>query len=154
DPLLSISSTDIAALRAEKEKAMVDLTAAKSTLARVSDLVAVRALAQKESVVALQQFKEAEVAYNLAVAKLASLKVSAGADNEFTILAARTGTVVEKNVLGAQEVSPDANVPLLVIADLSSVWVVADLFEVEAADIQPGTSARVTSPSLPGVVRE
>jgi RND family efflux transporter MFP subunit len=154
DPLVSVSSPDIAALRAEKEKAAVEVAAAKSTLDRINDLVAARAVAAKDAVVALQQFKEAEVALKLAVAKLGALKVSAGVDNEFTILTPRAGTVVEKNVLRAQEVSPEANGPLLVVADLSSVWIVADLFEAEATDIQPGAPARVTSASLPGVIRE
>jgi RND family efflux transporter MFP subunit len=38
----------------------------------------------------------------------------------------------------------------MTVAELSSVWVVADVFESQAFDIRPGVNAEVTSPSVPG----
>ena len=86
------------------------------------------------------------MALRAAQAKLGSLKVTGG-DNEFTVLAPRDGVVVEKNVLPSQIVQPDA--ALVAIADVSTVWVVADIFEADAAGIEAGTKARVTSSSIP-----
>jgi multidrug efflux pump subunit AcrA (membrane-fusion protein) len=40
----------------------------------------------------------------------------------------------------------------MLIADLSTVWVVADLFESDSDGVTPGVPARVTITSLPGVV--
>jgi RND family efflux transporter MFP subunit len=56
---------------------------------------------------------------------------------------------VEKNVLVGQSVAPDAGSALMVVADLSGVWVVADLFEAQASGIREGASAQVSVPSIP-----
>ena len=38
----------------------------------------------------------------------------------------------------------------MVVADLSSVWAIADVFEGQTPDLKPGGGAEVTTPSLPG----
>src|SRR5262249_56051385 len=70
---------------------------------------------------------------------------------ESSVAGPRAGPIVEKNVAVAQRVSPDASDPLVVVADLSTVWVVADLFEADAQAIPAGAPARVSSPSIPDV---
>jgi membrane fusion protein, heavy metal efflux system len=146
DPLVTLSSPDIAGMRAEREKASVDIELARKTLDRVKTMVDAKAAAEKEKIDADQQYRQASVALRAAQAKLGSLKVSGG-DNEFTIVAPREGVVVEKNVLPSQIVQPDA--ALIALADVSTVWVVADIFEADAAGIEAGTKARVTSSSIP-----
>ena len=42
--------------------------------------------------------------------------------------------------------------PLLTIADLSTVWIVGDVFEKDVAEVQPGTKATVTVDAFPGEV--
>lgn len=151
DALFSVKSPDIAELRAAHEKAAVDLEAARKALDRVEALVASRALPAKEEINARQQVRQTEVAQHLADAKLGSLEVSAQTENAFTVKAPRTGVVVEKNVLVDQQVSPEAGSALMVVADLSAVWAVADLFEPQAVDVTEGSAAELTSPSLPGL---
>lgn len=51
------------------------------------------------------------------------------------------GTVLEKNVLLGHAVDPQ--MPLYVIADLSRLWVIADVYEYEAPAIRPGAHAVV-----------
>ena len=151
DALFSVKSPDIAELRAGREKAAVDLEAARKALDRVKALVASRALPAKEEISAVQQLRQTEVAQRLADAKLGSLEVSAQTENAFTVKAPRTGVVVEKSVLVDQQVSPEAGSALMVVADLSAVWAVADLFEPQAVDVTEGSAAELTSPSLPGL---
>jgi len=151
DPLFSVKSPDIAELRAAREKAAVDLEAARKALERVKALVASRALPAKEEISAVQQLRQTEVAQRLADAKLGSLEVSAQTENAFTVKAPRTGVVVEKSVLVDQQVSPEAGGALMVVADLSAVWAVADLFEPQAVEVTEGSAAELTSPSLPGL---
>jgi multidrug efflux pump subunit AcrA (membrane-fusion protein) len=50
--------------------------------------------------------------------------------------------VVEKTVSVGQLVDP-SNASLIAIADLSDVWVVADLFENDVGHVAPGTKAKV-----------
>ncbi len=151
DPLFSVASPDIAGLRAEREKSSVDLEVAKSTLERTRGLVRDKAAAAKEELGANQQYAQAVLSLRLAQNKLASLKVSPSSDNEFTLVAPRDGVVVEKNVLPSQQVQTD---PLISIADLGTVWVVADVFEADANGIVEGGAAQVSSPSIPDLALE
>lgn len=152
EPLFSVASPEIAELRAQVDRASVDLDAARAALDRVHALVASRALPAKEELAAQRDLKQADLAYKLAGSKLESLKVSSRSDNEFAVTAPRSGVVVEKNVLPGQAVSPDGSGSVMVVADLSSVWVVADLFEAQATQVRQGALAEVTSPSTPDVV--
>lgn len=153
DRLFSVASPDIADLRAAREKAAVELDAARAALERVKAMVASRALPAKEELAAERDTREAEVSAKLAEAKLQSLRVSGTTENEFTVIAPRSGVVVEKNVLPGQTVSPDSGAAMQ-IADLGTVWVVADLFEAEASNVREGAEAQVTSPSIPDLTLE
>jgi cobalt-zinc-cadmium efflux system membrane fusion protein len=59
-----------------------------------------------------------------------------------------TGAVIERHISDGQFVQPDPN-PLLVIADLSSVWVEADAFERDIHLLRTGQSAEVTTAAYP-----
>lgn len=68
-----------------------------------------------------------------------------------TYLALRSpigGTVLEKNVFEDQYVTPKAE--LYVVADLSTVWVQAKVYEYELPHVEVDQPARVTLPALPG----
>jgi RND family efflux transporter MFP subunit len=147
-PLFAVASPDIAALRAEQQKASVDLQVARAAYERVKAMVDARALPAKDELESDQQAKQAELALKLAQMKLSSLKVSTRGENEFTVVAPRDGVIIEKNVLPAQQVTGDDS--LVSVAELDMVWVLADLFEADANGIIAGTKARITSPSLPG----
>jgi RND family efflux transporter MFP subunit len=152
DPLFSVASADIAGLRAERDKAAVDLDVSKAQLGRISAMVEAHAVPAKDELEANQQLKQAQVNLRLAQEKLASLKVSSRTDNEFTVVSPRDGVVVDKNLLPAQQLSGD--VGLVTVADLDAVWVIAELFEADAVGITAGTPVKVTSPSLPDLAVE
>jgi RND family efflux transporter MFP subunit len=149
-PLFSISSREIASLRAERDKAAVDRAVAVKNLERVRSMVTAESLPAKEALLAEQAAQQAELELRSAEARLGSLRISSRSDAEFSVLASRDGVVVEKNVLPSQEVGSDNGTPLVVIADLTNVWVVAELFEADTAGIAEGTRARMSFPSLPG----
>ncbi|WP_323760646.1 efflux RND transporter periplasmic adaptor subunit [Maricaulis sp.] len=64
------------------------------------------------------------------------------------VYAPRTGVVLEMNVREGAHAHP--SMVVMTIADLREVWVVADLFEDEAAAIEPGQSVHVQSRAQPG----
>jgi len=107
-----------------------------------------KALPEKDALASSRELREATLSLRLAETKLSSLRVSARTDNEFTVVSPRDGVVIEKNVLPAQQVY--AGAPLVSVADLSKVRVVADLFEADAVAAVKGAKARITSPSMPG----
>jgi RND family efflux transporter MFP subunit len=135
-------------LRSEQQRAMVEFSAAKERQARVLAMVDAHAAPGKDQLESQAQLREAELGVKLANAKLTSLRVSSNADNEFTVVAPRAGVVVEKSVLPAQQVSPDDN--LMGVADMGSVWAVAEIFEADAQGIEAGTMARLSQSELPG----
>ncbi|SPE30778.1 Efflux transporter, RND family, MFP subunit [Candidatus Sulfopaludibacter sp. SbA6] len=59
-----------------------------------------------------------------------------------------SGFVTERNAFPKQHVTPDT--VLYTVADLSTVWVVADVFEYEAANVRLNSPATLTLAYLPG----
>ncbi len=151
-PLFSVASPDLAALRADLEHAKIDLAAAKTTFDRVHAIVQARALPEKEEVQAGQTLSQAELAETAAASRMSSLKVATQGYGEFVVKSPRAGQVAEKSVLPGQEIDAGAQGNLMMIADLSSVWVVAELFESDTIGVHPGTKTHVTVASAPGRV--
>ena len=141
--LFTVSSPSLAELRTELAKTTGQRATAHINLDRVQALVDAGSMPAKELVTAKQEVAEAELAVKLAEQKLASLRVTGGGDASFTVAAPRDGVVVEKTLSVGQLVDP-SNSALLAIADLSDVWVVADLFESDVGALVPGTRAKVT----------
>ena len=59
-----------------------------------------------------------------------------------------TGTVLERNVVEGQYVGADT--PLFTVADLSRVWILVDLYEMDLGRVKVGDRARFTADGLPG----
>jgi multidrug efflux pump subunit AcrA (membrane-fusion protein) len=69
-----------------------------------------------------------------------------------TLRSTVVGTVLERNVTQGQYVGADT--PLFSIADLSRVWVLADLYELDFGRVRAGDRANFTVDALPGRSRE
>lgn len=67
-----------------------------------------------------------------------------------TIYSPISGYVMERNAFPKQRVTPD--MMLYTVADLSTVWVIADVFEYEAANVRLGQTATFTLSYMPGKV--
>lgn len=65
-----------------------------------------------------------------------------------TINSPVSGYVTDKNALPNMYVQPDTK--LYTVADLSEIWVVAQVFQNDAGKIKPGDSAEVTVDTYPG----
>jgi RND family efflux transporter MFP subunit len=142
DKLFTVSSPNLAELRADLDKANVERGTAKINYDRVKALVDAGSLPAKELVTVQQEVSEAELAVRLAQQKLSSLKVAGAGEASFTVTAPRDGVVVEKNVAVGQEVD-NGSASVMAIADLSDVWVVADLFENDVGALEPGDKAKI-----------
>jgi RND family efflux transporter MFP subunit len=142
-PLFSVMSPDLATLQSERMKSEVELRTAKLAYDRVHSIVQAQALPAKDEQIAAQQMAEAELANRAASARLTSLKVQALSDNEYVVKSPRDGVVVENNILPDQEISTEPGSTSMVVADVSTVWVVADLFESDIGGIKAGNNAKV-----------
>lgn len=65
-----------------------------------------------------------------------------------TLRSSVNGTVLERNVTQGQYVTAD--VPLFTIADLSRVWVLADLYEMDIGRVRVGDRTAFTVDAFPG----
>jgi RND family efflux transporter MFP subunit len=65
-----------------------------------------------------------------------------------TLYSPISGFVMERNAFPSQRVTPDT--VLYTVADLSTVWVIADVFEYEAVNIRLNQPATLTLTYLPG----
>lgn len=64
-----------------------------------------------------------------------------------TVFAPSSGYVMERNAFPNQRTTPDQS--LYTLADLSRVWVVAEVFEYEAPNIRPGQAVTLSFPYSP-----
>ncbi len=67
-----------------------------------------------------------------------------------TLYAKTNGTVISKDILEGQSVTP--GMPLLKIADLSTLWLTADIYEYELSKIALGSPADIRFNFMPGKV--
>jgi len=65
-----------------------------------------------------------------------------------TLYSPISGFVMERNAFPRQRITADTT--LYTVADLSAVWVIADVFEFEAAGVRMGQPATLTLDYLPG----
>jgi cobalt-zinc-cadmium efflux system membrane fusion protein len=124
----------------------------------VRDLVNLRAVPEKDLLLAEEELREAEIALRTAEGKRRSFRLGAlDHGGLYWLEAPRAGTVVDRHALVGMEVGPDRGEALLSIAMLDEVVVIADLLETDVAGVKPGQKAIVTPGSaadkpLPGTV--
>jgi Cu(I)/Ag(I) efflux system membrane fusion protein len=80
--------------------------------------------------------------------ELDEILTSGEARRTLTVYAPASGIVTEKNIVLGQSFEPGQN--LYVIADLSRVWVTAEIFEADFSLLREGLSTEVTVAGLPG----
>lgn len=86
--------------------------------------------------------------WDISEAQIRALEKRGTPTKAMTLYAPTSGFVTTRNAFPRQRVTPETE--LYAIADLSKVWVIADIYEFEAADIKIGQPATVTISSYPG----
>jgi membrane fusion protein, copper/silver efflux system len=140
-PLFTIYSPDLVASEREyllAKKSAVALQ--QSSVNGVADGAASLVAAAKAR---LQQFDIAE-------SVIAKLDETGEAINDLTFYSPSSGYITERAALPNKYVQPDTK--LYSIADLSDVWVLAQIFQNDAGKIKPGDPAEVTLDAYPGHV--
>ncbi|HYL98908.1 MAG TPA: efflux RND transporter periplasmic adaptor subunit [Blastocatellia bacterium] len=86
--------------------------------------------------------------WNLSSAEITRLESSGKASEELEINSPVSGYIIERNALPNLTVQPDTR--LYTIADLSTVWVLAQAFQNDLGRIRVGEPALLTADSYPG----
>jgi len=86
--------------------------------------------------------------YDLTPGQIAALESGGEVTRATTIYAPMTGYVIAKNVTHGERIEPGTT--LLDLADLSRLWVLADIYEYEVPFVRQGQKATMTLSYLPG----
>lgn len=161
--LFVIDSPELSAAKADYAKAVVDQERAAKALDLVRELVEAKAVAQKELRDAESEHRKAQAERERAAARLRTLGVTGerlpavaartDAGTTVTVTAPRSGVIIERNITPGQVVAygqADAPLNLFVIADLSTMWVLADVYEPDVPRVRLGQTVTVTLPCCPG----
>lgn len=156
-PIITISSDELAAAQSDYLKALAQLDEHHRHHRRVMQLVEIGAASREELEQATTMLRsaEAEVArlrerlslLGMPKSRIENLRSSSQVDSEVPIVAPVSGTVIDRRVNVGEVI--EANRELLRIADLSSVWVVAQVYEKDLARVRIGSVARVTASAYP-----
>jgi len=149
--LLEINSPDVAAAFSDYRKSRTDYVLAGKQLDRAQLLFSKGAFAQKDLEAAEDAEQKAKVDVETATQRLKIL--GADLDHPSPIVSVRapiSGTVVEQNTTGGTGVRSLDNSPnLFVIADLSRVWILCDVYENRLAEVHAGDFAEIRLAAYP-----
>ncbi|WP_354675029.1 efflux RND transporter periplasmic adaptor subunit [Cupriavidus alkaliphilus] len=126
---------------------------AKADFERAELLYGEQIIAKKDHLRAHAEYEKSKAAFAAAADRLRMLGVSQGpsadgrAVSTFPLLSPVTGTVIEKHAILGELAQPDKQ--LFVVADLSRLWIEANLFEKDLSRVQLGAPAIVTVAAYP-----
>jgi membrane fusion protein, copper/silver efflux system len=138
DPLFTIYSPDL--VTAQEEYLL-----AHETLRRLGGSTVPSALDHARSLV--RASRERLQLWDLTEQQIRALEESGKAERYQTIYSPISGVVIEKMAFKGHRTEP--GMPLYKVADLSTIWVYADVYEHELPFVQVGQQARITLPYYP-----
>ncbi|MET0342623.1 MAG: efflux RND transporter periplasmic adaptor subunit [Polyangiales bacterium] len=143
-PLVLIRTGDLPTLERDLRSAELAVKTRAASVERTRALVESRAGSQHDLALAESELMESRLQQQAARARLRSLQIARGKDDtDYWVLASRSGTVVQLDATPGSQVGPDRSTPVVTIADLADVLVVADVPPSAAAELHKGTRARV-----------
>lgn len=100
-----------------------------------------------------QDYLSAQIEYKKAQSELNKARqvasITGGSNASYTLRAPISGYVIEKNLTANSEVRQDNSNSLFTIADLSNVWIIANVYESDIANIRLGDEVRVKTLANP-----
>jgi cobalt-zinc-cadmium efflux system membrane fusion protein len=150
--LATLDSVDVAEAHAIWTQAQTELRIAEADFKRAESLNAEEIIPRKDFLRAQADREKAAAAARNAADRLRLLGGAQAARGSgvagFAVTAPFAGTVIEKKVTLGELGSPSE--PMFTVADLSRVWIQADLPEATLAKVRMGANAKVTVPAYPG----
>ena len=148
--LAILSSPEVAELHGKELEAQARLNLAQSNLRRITKLSQLGAAAGKDLASAESEVATAQAEITHIRASLAALgsdeRIKGHSISSVALRAPISGTITERLVNAGAGVQ--AGAPLFSIADLSTVWVIANVPESQINTMRIGTPAEIRSPAL------
>ncbi len=152
--LATLDSVAVGEAHAAFNQAQAELGIAEADFKRAESLIADEIIPRKDYLRAKADRDKAAAALRAAADRLRLLggspSASGTAVSAFAVTAPFAGTVIEKKATLGELASPSE--PLFSVADLSRVWIEADLPESALAKVRVGANAKVSVPAYPNEV--
>jgi cobalt-zinc-cadmium efflux system membrane fusion protein len=153
--LVELRSVELGRARADYLRARARAQLTSRVLQRKRGLAAERIVPQRElqeaeadALVAVAELQAAAAGLNALGVAEDDMREGQTAHAELVLRSPIAGTVIDRTVVRGQMADPAS--PLLRVADLSRLWLIAHAFERDAVRIHLGTTARASFPALPG----
>jgi len=127
---------------------------------RTMKLVDIGAASRQDLEMATSQYREAEsnvanlrqklLLLGMSAQRIDSLNSTSQISSEVTVPSPSSGTVTSRTVNPGEVI--EANKELMRVTDLSTVWVVGQVYEKDLATVRVGSGANITSDAYPGRV--
>jgi len=148
-----LSSAQLGFLKAQSQRELAARSAARAKQLFEADVIGTAELQRRQSKLTMAEAEVGAAADQLKVLGMSTAAVNRLAETRSInslaqIVATVSGTVIERKVTEGQVVQPAD--PVFLVADLSSVWVVAEIPEQNAGSIRVGEEVAVELAALPG----
>jgi RND family efflux transporter MFP subunit len=155
-----VSSNELADAQSKYIAAVAELEEHHKHHARAEKLVEIGAASREELESAASKLKAAEsevanlrqrlVLLGLSSQRVSGLHSTSQISSEVSLPSPASGTVTSRTVNAGEVI--EANKELLRVTDLSSVWVVAQVYEKDLGKVHIGSGASITTDAYPGRV--
>jgi membrane fusion protein, heavy metal efflux system len=144
--LAVLQSTEVAGISNDVSVAESNVELAKKNLEAKKELF-------EGNLATQQDYISAQIDYKKAVSELNRSKnvasITGGGGASYTLTAPISGYIIEKNISNNSEVRQDNNTNLFTVADLSTVWIIANVYEADIPNIKLGDEVRVNTLANP-----
>ena len=155
-----VSSNELAEAQTKFLAALAELEEHHKHHARAEKLVAIGAASREELEIAASKLKAAEsdvanlrqklLLLGLSAQRVNVLRSTSQVSSEVSLPSPASGTVTSRGVNSGEVI--EANKEILRITDLSSVWVVGQVYEKDLGKVHVGSGASITTDAYPGRV--
>jgi cobalt-zinc-cadmium efflux system membrane fusion protein len=149
-PLLDIRSTELSALQSEKISLEAEEKVAERELRTAQSMFDDNMTSEKELLEAKGKLKQIQASLNKIKSDMNVYGTDKG-NGIFTVNAPISGYIVSKNVLPGSTISPESN-PAFFIADLTTVWVIVNVYASNLRFVSVGMNVEITTLSYPDEV--
>jgi cobalt-zinc-cadmium efflux system membrane fusion protein len=150
-PLAHIESGDLAQAVSDLAKAEAATASTQANLTRTRDLYDHHIASRRDLEQAETDATQARAEAFRARARMRQLGSAAGSmTGEYILRSPLAGEVIERNANPGMEVRPDLGATLFTVSDLSTLWLTANLFQRDLANVRPGARLVFRTDAEPG----
>ncbi len=148
--LVDIRSSDLTGMRSELLTAESEMKKAEREMSSAQSFFDDGMLSEKELLEAKSGLVQAQSAYEKLKNDMSVYDVNSD-NGTFKVKSPGSGYIVAKTVTSGSTVSPESE-PLFTVADLSTVWIIANVYAGNLRFVKEGMEVEITSLSYPGEI--